>query len=956
MTRSRHLILIILIALFSLSAWGQLPHADWKTIETAHFRFHFPAEYEAWTRLAAERMESIRARLIEDIGYAPPQKVDVLVMDPMSQANGSAWPFLDNARMVLWTSPPGPESVIGNYADWIELLTVHEQAHLVHLLRPSRNPMQRLLSRVLPLGPIGVRAPRWVSEGYATVLEGDFTGSGRPNSAIRASILRKWAQAGALPSYGQMASDSRTFMGMSMAYLMGSAYLEWLRDREGPESLPNLWSRLTARQVRSFDAAFIGVYGDSPSALYDRFVAELTHSALQIEQVQRPFIREGDLWQTYSWATGEPSVSADGKRLVTVIRHREQPERMVILSTGENAEAEERWQEQMSRILERDPEDVAAVRRQPLARKPLDELHGRDRSEHFLTPRWIGDGRSILFGRFEPDFEGQLHPDLYRWTPGKGIERLTFGAGVRDADPAPDGSWAVAVRNRFGMSQIVKVELSTGAITEITPPAISPIYDSPRISPDGTQIVFVRHGELAWRLVVRDLTSGAERILHPASGELSDGEYSVAQPAWSVDGDFIYATLLRQGFMDLARISVESGDFERITTMRGAALAAAPSDDGVYFLSLENDGLDIRFLDAGSQPGASFEIPQTAWPLAGRTEPRTVVPFEVAELEPARDYGAGRQEASFLFGGSHSPSNDMFEIGMRMGDVIGRTNVLFLGSLGGGRGFEGGAIAGAWRGWPVELNGHVYVSDEKGVSDGQQAGLDRTGAEVGARWNRIWRNKRLEVGSGVLLQSIDGFGVDDEQGSIHLEPEFRGRLGFGSWHMTYGTSAWLETGRTGDDNWQRLIGSGTFGVEAGDTSLVIDYHRGSIDGDASTVDRFEVGGWRPSLLPKSALAARVAVPALDARALTGSEFESQAADLTWGGFPLSAFFERHRAFEEGASAGEWLELAGLRLNVSTDSLPLLGVAGIDLQLGVAQILTGTFEDDTNWWVTMAWRP
>ena len=111
--------------------------------------------------------------------------------------------------MILWTSPPGPESEIGHYCDWTELLITHEETHLVHLLRPSRNPA-RQLARPAP--------PRWgrsrsarragCFEGYATVVEGRLTGSGRPNGDLRAAILRRWAQGGKLPSYARLASDS----------------------------------------------------------------------------------------------------------------------------------------------------------------------------------------------------------------------------------------------------------------------------------------------------------------------------------------------------------------------------------------------------------------------------------------------------------------------------------------------------------------------------------------------------------------------------------------------------------------------------------------------------------------------------------------------------------------------------------------------------------------------------
>ena len=39
---------------------------DWRTIETPHFAFHYPAELEAWTQQVAAHAESI------DTAVAPP--------------------------------------------------------------------------------------------------------------------------------------------------------------------------------------------------------------------------------------------------------------------------------------------------------------------------------------------------------------------------------------------------------------------------------------------------------------------------------------------------------------------------------------------------------------------------------------------------------------------------------------------------------------------------------------------------------------------------------------------------------------------------------------------------------------------------------------------------------------------------------------------------------------------
>jgi len=248
----------LLVALmFAVPLAAQSPTDDWRTLETPHFRVHYPRPYEAWTLRAASRLESIRAAVAKETGYATETRAAIIVANPLSQANGLTFALLDRPVIVLFTEPDVPDDQLGEFTEWVDLLTVHEMTHLVHLVRPSRNPMRRLLEVLLPFGPLSF-APRWVNEGYATMIEGRLTGSGRPSSTFRAAVLRKWAETGQLPTYEELDSDQR-FLGMSMAYLAGSAFLEWLVEKTGPDSLRNLWARMTARQRRSFDSAFAGV-------------------------------------------------------------------------------------------------------------------------------------------------------------------------------------------------------------------------------------------------------------------------------------------------------------------------------------------------------------------------------------------------------------------------------------------------------------------------------------------------------------------------------------------------------------------------------------------------------------------------------------------------------------------------------------------------------------------------
>src|SRR6185295_9083880 len=94
--------LLPLVLLLPLPLAAQGPAADWRTLSTPHFRVHYPAPSEAWARGAAARLESIREGVIREVGYAPPEVVDVLVSDPLADPNGQALPFLGWPRLILW--------------------------------------------------------------------------------------------------------------------------------------------------------------------------------------------------------------------------------------------------------------------------------------------------------------------------------------------------------------------------------------------------------------------------------------------------------------------------------------------------------------------------------------------------------------------------------------------------------------------------------------------------------------------------------------------------------------------------------------------------------------------------------------------------------------------------------------------------------------------------------------
>jgi hypothetical protein len=406
----RHSRLLPLIALSSL-AFGQSVSGPWSTISTAHYRIHYPDRegYPAFAKEIARRIEGIHAQYLEQIGWRFEGVQDVLIGDPMQTANGSAWPFLQRPYVWLWATPPEEESVIGHHRGWEELLVVHELGHMHHLMRPQHG--QSWWGKFMDsLGPIAQKSPRWVTEGYATVLEGRITGSGRPHSIQRAAVLRTWAREGHLPSYEAL-SGGEGFLGGSMAYLVGSAYLEWLEvQAKDPKILQTFWKQLASRRKRDFNASYKATFGFTAQEGYARFRAELAHDALREEaRLQAAGLAEGQVFtKIVNGQITDLSLSPDGAKLLARVQAPKHSGLYVWdLNAPEPKAPEpskdpEEPDDAAPRIPERKPTWTLPVLEGALARKP----------------RWSADGRSVIFEQPLRDAEGILRLHTQSWIPG----------------------------------------------------------------------------------------------------------------------------------------------------------------------------------------------------------------------------------------------------------------------------------------------------------------------------------------------------------------------------------------------------------------------------------------------------------------------------------------------------------------------------------------------------------
>lgn len=945
------------------SAAAQFPtrtELPWRTIETARFAFHYPADLEEWTRAAASRADAIDSAVSRIVGFTVPGKTDVLVEDPFQRPNGSAWPYVKRPLINLWASPPNPRDDIGDYTTWGQMLIAHEFGHIAHLARPSRNSFTRRVWDAMPanVGPIALRAPRWVVEGYATYIEGRVTGSGRPHSAWRAAFLRQWAIEGQLPRYENL-NNWGAYAGGAFAYLAGSAFIEWLAARHGDSSLVDVWRRLSARQNRTFDDAFTGVYGESASALYGRFTAELTAQSLDLARTIRASSNDsGTIVQRLARSTGDPAISADGKRVAIVIRSATAPSRVVIWKTAPEPDTLKPRRD--SALLARDPEDVPARPIFPPAKTALYTLRARGGAP-YESPRFLRDGRVIL-SRSTARGDGTFVDDLYLWNPDDGrVRRVTRNESVREPDPSPDGGTAVAAKCTGGWCSLVLVKLDDGSVSTLLSASDERSFFRPRFSPDGKRVLASVHRRGVWRLAVVDVDAREMRFVDADDG---GNRYDAA---W-LDGATVVAVSDRSGIANIISLNVSTRESRTISAVTGAAVAPEPNpaDGSVWFLSLYSRGYDLRRLT----PSPSTDLPRVV--ASGRLVPALSPP--AAPREPGTNPVSEPRRFGFaprLFRWIPQPGVDADgaagALSLVSRDVIGRSEFLLTGAYGDPGTWRGATLSGMWAGWGPDLrlgafSGTRSLSRSR-VRFSPRADLDATltGVELRSTWldqrDTWWSRLRGAVVASHLRNSVVALDTVVQSGSrsfavLDADVGATQRIGAGAVSASLGTTS--SFGSTFGADVRRSIAR--IGFSAGGPALppvTVSGQWGVVNSDVPIFERFSIGGGPPLVLDRGQLPQQIVMPVLPAGIATGSSIAVFRASI---GAPLSLYYWAGSASRDRDRFDDWHRVVGVEWSASIGAIAPAGTPGARGQIGFGESLDEPFRKRWRAYVSVVLNP
>lgn len=940
-----------------LSAQIEVPSLRWRSFETEHFRVHFEPELEAWARQVAERMESVRTAVAARVGYAYPHKIDLLVEDPLNVSNGSAWPSLTYPAMRFWATPPAPTSVIGNSRGWGEILAVHEYAHLAHLLRPSRKPFSLPLGifSIVPVGPI-VGAPAWVAEGYATVIEGELTGSGRPNGAMRPAILRTLALDGYLPAYGELDQTGR-FNGGAMRYLVGSAYLEWLQAARGDSSLPQLWRRATARVGRKFPAAFSATFGESPDVLYGRFAAEVTEKAIAVrDQIRRHGLAQGELVQKWSWTVGSPDVSPNGERLAVRRATNTDPGGIFVFSLLPDTAAPRRDSVALAKRLKKDPEDLADYRAYPRPLRRVALLRPVNGAS-YDAPRWMPDGERLLVTRSVPLPDGRSRSDVFEWTVKSGkVRRITHGAGIQLADPTPDGKSAVAQQCGAGVCSVVVVDLASGALRTLAQGTLDGSYASARVSPDGRYVATARQRGARWVPTIIEIATGAARTLGP------DDAASRYSPAWENDSTLLVMSDA-SGAIEIERLPLR-GD-ARTVAVRTIGVAGAPEvgpDGRIWWLDLHGRGWDLRVNDAGSSIPLAAPLDDAQFPSVKRVDTRLAQQFAPATLDAPKRYGSGPFGIAFLALGTDGADGGTWAAGATFGDPVGRGTGVAYAGVGREGAWSGARLAYTWRGFRPAIQLQGFRAEYLPSEQPSKAGLgwepfDRrfTGGllaleftRYGARGSATTRvggsigNSENPTLGGPTRERVQAFA--QLGGNVSVSPRARTDVSF-RWQAT------AAAGTADDADFRRTTFDTRLAVQVAQGGVAVRARGGEVNVGAPFSERFIVGGTASPFVDPVLLNNRVEHLGLPFGISGGRRYGILTAESTG---PFRVFHDWIVGGDQ--DFGETLRVVGAEFALDIPRISVMRIPVANLRIGANHSLNGPVRNATQAYLSFSVTP
>jgi len=580
---------------------------SFQTLETEHFVFYFYPEEERAVRDAARMAERWYDRHTELFLHRFDEKKPIIFYandadfqqtnvtpQPISQGTGGLTePLRERVVMPLSASYGETDHVLG-----------HE---LVHSFQFDLGLNQDSLGIQLR------NLPTWLIEGMA-----EYLSVGRRDSHT-AMWMRDAVRRDDMPSFEDLSNPREYF-----PYRYGQAYLAYIGGKYGDQAVTNLFKR--GGQV-GLDSAYVELFGVSPDSLTKEWGRATRDAYRPLMEGRTPPDSAGQTVLAPETNGGRiniaPSLSPDG-RYVAFISERELFSFNLYVADAETGEV-------------------------------IAELDQAGMTGHFNALRfidsagtWSPDGRRLAFVSFE---DGDNQITIWNIVEEEIEQSFSVDGVTSMKNPAwsPDGETLAFAGTDGGISDLYVLDLETESVRQLTDDRYADLQ--PTWAPDGETLAFAT-----------DRAGTDLETLSPSSNmdlgliDVSSGEVTVREPfgdalhhnpQFAPDGQSLYFISDPDGFKDVYRVDLSSGERFRVTrlktgvsgiTARSPALSVA-SQNGDMMMSVFADGnyTGVR-RPAGEVQGTRLRAPTARAASAGAAgRPPTADTTDDGATGPAAD-------------------------------------------------------------------------------------------------------------------------------------------------------------------------------------------------------------------------------------------------------------------------------------------------------------------------------
>ncbi|MCF0237163.1 MAG: hypothetical protein HUK24_01080, partial [Sphaerochaetaceae bacterium] len=269
------LLLLIQIVVFPVFAGVTVNSSNLKEISTPHFDIIYGEESQITASVIVENCEKQYQDLVAFFGKDPDFRLPVVITSDYLVLNAYYTPSPYN-RIVLYDTIT-PVGSLSNFEETIVSVFRHELTHAFtyNLRSPFIQSLSDIVGDIVSTGPF-LYYPNSFVEGIAVTTESLDGVNGRLHDSSVLQILKQGKIEGKFPSWFGASGIRDTNPVGDETYIMGGAFLDYVRTTYGQETLANLFIKGgNFNWFKSTASLFKDVTGSKISTIWKDFVSSI---------------------------------------------------------------------------------------------------------------------------------------------------------------------------------------------------------------------------------------------------------------------------------------------------------------------------------------------------------------------------------------------------------------------------------------------------------------------------------------------------------------------------------------------------------------------------------------------------------------------------------------------------------------------------------------------------------